>query len=355
MRAFILFGSLALALGLGWAAAGAELQFSFGEIAANGSLTNFHPALLGGGGPVAWEVLPGKGPSAFASFSDPAKSAGSGSVLAQTSQDLTNERYPMCIYDGDKFRNFRFTTLFKTVSGVAEQMAGVVFRYQNPSNFYVVRVSVLGKNIRFYKVVNGVRSDPIGPGCEVALGTWHQLAVQCEGPHITVWLDGKPVMPTLGDNTFAEGKIGFWTKSDAVTYFANATLEYTPIVPAVQVMLNNVLHREPRILDLQVYTLGARDTNSTSILASTHSDEKGQPGTEAELAAIRDGTVSFGRDHGAVLIVMPLHDRNGDFIAAVRFKLRSFLGETENNAVGRAELILKMMQEFGLSAEDLVK
>lgn len=350
MRTFILLCGLAL----GWRAAGAELQLSFGDLAANGSLTNFHAELLGGGGPVSWKVLPGEAPSAFAPFSDPSKSGGGGgSVLAQTSQDPTNERYPMYIYDREKFRNFRFTTKFKLVSGVAEQMAGVVFRFQNTSNFYVTRVSGLGKNIRFYKVVNGMRSDPIGPACELAPGTWHQLTVQCDGNQIAIWLDGHLVMPTLGDNTFADGKIGFWTKSDAVSYFANAQVNYTPIVPAAQLMVNSLLQQQPRILGVQVYVLGAND--STRVVASKDPSEMGQHGTEAERAALRDGTVSYGRKDGAAYVAMPLHDRNGEIIAAVRFKLKSFFGETQDNAVGRATLLLKLMQEFGLSADDLQK
>lgn len=352
MRNVILVCCLVLAFA--WPVAGAELQFSFGELESDGSLTNFHAELLGGGGPVAWKILPGEAPSAFAPLSDSSKTAsGAGSVLAQTSQDPTDERFPMYVYDGEKFRNFRFSTQFKIVSGVAEQMAGLVFRFQNASNFYVVRVSALGKNIRFYKVVNGARSEPIGPACTVAPGTWHQLAVQCDGNQITIWLDGQLAMPQLGDNTFADGKIGFWTKSDAVTYFANAVVKYTPVVPAAQAAVNSVILQEPRILGLEIYTLGT--SNAPTVLASRDPSEKGKPGTDAELAAIRDGTISFGRGHGTVFVTMPLHDRNGDFIAAVRVKLKSFFGETQDNAVGRATLIIKLIQQFGMSADDLTK
>jgi hypothetical protein len=259
----------------------------------------------------------------------------------------------MYVYDGDKFRDFRFATQFKIVSGVAEQMAGLVFRFQNTSNFYVVRVSALAKNIRFYKVLDGGRAGIVNSTCTVAPGTWHQLAVQCEGTHITVWLDNQLAFPEIGDPQFSEGKIGFWTKSDSVTYFANAVLDYTPIVPAAQVLVESVMHEEPRILGLQIYTLGTN--NITSIVASKDPSERGQPGTDAELAAIRNGTVSFGRKHGDVYITLPLHDRNGDYIAAVRFKLKSFFGETQDNAVNRALLLLKVMQQFGLSADDLAK
>ena len=114
MRYFLLLLVL-----LSWPAAGAELQFSFGDLGANGSLTNFHAEVFGGGGPAVWKLLPGEAPSAFAELSDPAKNAaGAGSVLAQTSQDPTDERFPMFVYDAEKFRNFRFTTQFKLVSGV---------------------------------------------------------------------------------------------------------------------------------------------------------------------------------------------------------------------------------------------
>jgi hypothetical protein len=349
MRIFLLLCGLAL----GWPAAGAELHFNFGELAANGSLTNFHAALLGGGGPVAWKVLQDQVPSAFAPLTDRAQNVSARGVLAQTSQDATDERFPMFVYDAEKFRDFTFTTRFKMVSGATEQMAGVVFRFQNTSNFYVVRVSALGKNIRFYKVVNGERSDPLGPACVIAPGAWHQLAVKCEGTQITLWLDERLVMPPLGDNSFAEGKLGFWTKSDAVSYFADATVNYTPIVPAAQALVNNILQQQPRIVGLRIYTLGTYDT--THIIASKKPEEIGQRGTEAELGAIHDGTIYFGRDSGTVLVTMPLHDRNGDIIAAVRFQLKSFFGETQNNALMRATMLQKLMQDLCPSAEELRK
>jgi hypothetical protein len=351
MRNFLLL----CALVLGLPAAGAELRFNFGDLASDGSLTNFHAELLGGGGPAAWRVLPGKAPSAFTPLSGQPQnvSGGGGSVLAQTSQDPTDERFPMYIYDGEKFRDFHFVTQFKIVSGVTEQMAGIVFRFQNTSNFYVARVSGLGKNVRFYKVVNGVRSIPIGPGCELAPDTWHQLGVQCDGNQITLSLDGKPVMNTLGDNTFSEGKIGFWTKSDAVTYFANATVDYTPVIPAAQLMVNKVMEQEPRILGLQIYTLDTN--NATSVLASNDPAERGQSGTSYEAGAIRDGTTFFGRQGDADFVTLPLHDRNGDYIAAVRLKLKSFFGETQQNAVLRATMVLNVMQDMCTSAEDLRK
>jgi hypothetical protein len=201
--------------------------------------------------------------------------------------------------------------------------------------------------------VNGVRSDPIGPVVAVAAGDWHTLAVRCEGNQISVWLDDKSVMPPLGDNTFTEGKIGFWTKSDAVSYFADAGIDYTPRVPLAQSMVDTVLARQSRLLGLRIYATAA--DGAVRILASKDPSETGQPGTEAEAAAIKNGTVSFGRESNAVLVTLPMHDRNGEVIAAVRVKLKTFFGETQDNAVTRAMNILKLLQVMCLSAEDLRK
>jgi hypothetical protein len=334
-----------------WSAVGAELRFNFGDYSESAMRTNFSSVLFGGGQPGVWNVILDETPSAFAPLTDKAPVVTRRVVLAQTSQDATDERYPILVYEGGVFHNFQFSTRFKLVSGVAEQMAGVVFRFQNVSNFYVARVSALGRNVRFYKVVNGLRADPIGPQVEIGAGVWHTLAVQCEGNQIKLLLDDRLVMPALGDNSFAEGKIGFWTKSDSVSYFADAVVTYTPRIPGAQLLVNSVMQQEPRILGLRIYTLA---TNGLPrVLASKEAAEIGQPGTDAEAAAIREGTVSFGRERGAVLVTLPLHDRNGEYIAAVRVKLHSFLGETQNTAVTRAMNIVKQMQTLCTSAEDL--
>src|SRR6516162_3693090 len=200
MRFFSWIFILTLAL----SARGAEIHFNISDTSTGQIPTNFVPVLTGGGQPADWKVVMDDVPSQFASFPGQPPAMTHHGVLAQTSTDATDERFPMLLYTGDKFRNFKFTTRFKIVSGVAEQMAGVVFRYQNSSNYYVVRASALGRNVRFYKVINGLRSDPIGPEQEVTTNVWHSLAVQCEGTQISIWFDDKPAMPALGDNSLTE-------------------------------------------------------------------------------------------------------------------------------------------------------
>lgn len=350
MRIYTWIFSLALA----WCCtvSGAEIRFNFAENAVGSMPTNFTPVLVGHGQPGVWKIVNAKVPSSFAPFAGQAPDMNRHGVLAQTSEDMTDEHFPLLIYQGKIFRNFKFTTRLKTVSGIAEQMAGVVFRYQNSSNYYVARISALGNNVKFYKVVNGIRSIPIGPSINVTNGVWHTLAVQCEGNQITLWYDGKQVMPALGDYSFSEGKIGFCTKSDAVAYFTDAKIDYTPVIPPAQTLVNRIMEKQNRLLGLRIYLEQTNQT--TKIIASNIKSEIGKAGTQAELNAITKGTVSFGREDDAVLVTLPLHDRNGDFIAAVRVRMKTFWGETQDNAVARARQIVKLMQRQVLSKQDLL-
>jgi len=340
-----------LLLALAFPLHSAEIRFDFGDAQVGSLPTNFVAELSGVGEPGVWKIVRDQVPSGFAPFAGQEQEFTSRGVLAQTSTDPADERFPMLLFTGEKFRNFRFTTRFKLVSGAVEQMAGVVFRYQNPTNYYVVRASGLGNNVRFYKVVNGQRSDPIGPAIPVAAGTWHTLAVQCEGTQISFWFDDRLVMPPLGDNSLNEGLLGFRTKSDAVVYYSDSVVHYTPVVSGAQVAVNKTLEIQSRLLGLRIYQLQTNGT--TRVIASKDPAEIGMEGTEAELNAIKHGTTSYGKDKEAKLVTLPLNDRNGEHIAAVRVRLETFFGETQDNAVNRARMVVKVIQNRIGSEADL--
>jgi hypothetical protein len=347
---FVIF---CLWLGLTGPIFGAEIKIDFSDFATGQTPTNFQSALAGSGQPGVWKVIEDEVPSLFPPLTAPAPATTRRSVLAQLSQDPADNRFPLLIYNGETFKDFKLTTRFKIVSGLAEQMAGIVFRFQNTSNFYVVRASALGHNLRFYKMVNGQFVDPFTLGTNIAPAVWHTLTVQCEGIQINCRLDGALAMPLQVPPTFATGKIGFWTMSDAVSYFDDTTIDYKPRVAAAQAVVNSIMTQQPRILTLRIYTLDGQ--GGTRIIASNDEKELGQPGTGAEKIAITDGTVSFGKSVGVVAITLPLRDRNGDPMAAVHVRLKSFPGETQDNAVARATLLIRQMQAQASTSEDLTQ
>jgi hypothetical protein len=150
-----------------------------------------------------------------------------GNVLAQTDSDATGYRFPLCVYDGVTAKDADISVKFKPVSGKKDQAAGVVWRYRDKDNYYIVRANALENNVVLYKVQNGKREDlPLkgegrtyGKKATVPKNQWSELRVTAKGNLFTVWLNGQKLYE-VEDGTFTEaGKVGLWTKADSVTYF----------------------------------------------------------------------------------------------------------------------------------------
>lgn len=343
-----------LATGFFLKARGAEKFFDFGETAPGKVPAGFRATLTGKGKPSEWKVLLDDVPAELAPLTPNAPRSVKRAVVAQLSRDPADERFPHLIYEEERFNDFTLTTRFKTVAGVVEQMAGVVFRWQNESNYYVVRASSPGNNVRFYKFVDGVRSDPIGPSLPVPAETWHELAVRCEGNKIRVSLNGKSVMPELMDYSFAQGKIGFWTKSDAVSYFLDAKIDYTPIEILAKKMIQSAMGEYPRLLGLRLYGVDPGG-HGLRVIASSDPKAVGEAASEVEKTVMDKGTMYYGKQEGKVLVTLPVRDRNGESVAALRVELKPFKGQTEQNAMVRAMPIAKRMEAQIQTAKDLTE
>lgn len=328
---------------------GAELFFDFTKSAE--LPPGFHSTVSGEGKPGIWRIVEDEVPAAIpaivANAPVPRKP-----VLAQLSRDITDEHYPILVYTNETFGDFTFKTRIKCVSGSIEQMAGIVFRYQDERNYYYIRASAKGNTFRFFKLVGGERSAPIGPEMEIPVGTWHDLEVQCKGNKIDTFLNGKAVIPTLTDNSFSSGKVGFWTKSDSVSHFSDAHVSYIPREPFIRVLLRDMKERYPRVQALRVY--GRTPENpSLRVMASTDESELGTAGTNVEEQIFEMDTPFFGRLKSGVVVTLPIHDRNGEVAAALRVEMKSFPGQTESNALARAVPIAKEMEKRIVEARDL--
>jgi hypothetical protein len=174
------------------------------------------------GGAPRWEILP--------DASAPSKP----NVLAQTSTDNTSGRFPLAIYQKASFTNGSLTVHFKAIAGERDQAAGLVWRYRDPDNYYIVRANALEDNVVLYKVEGGKRlslepkdtpSKTYGVKHKVPKQAWSTLKVSFDGPRFEVFFDGAKIME-VEDKTFtAPGKTGLWTKADSVTYFDDFQIE----------------------------------------------------------------------------------------------------------------------------------
>src|SRR5207247_7312416 len=131
--------------------------------------------------PGDWRIVMDEVPSMLKPLTPQAPVTSRRAALAQLAQDPRDEHFPLLIFEGETFGNFTLTTLFKTVRGTTEQMAGLAFRIQNETNYYVLRASSLGNTFRFYKVVNGERGLVLGPEVPIPVAQWHDVSVAFGG------------------------------------------------------------------------------------------------------------------------------------------------------------------------------
>jgi hypothetical protein len=331
----------------------AERVFSFASTKVNETPIGFRSTVAGGGPPGEWKIVFDEVSSWLAPLTTRA-ALEKQPVLAQLSRDRTDERFPMLIFDEEVFGDFRFTTKFKLVDGDVEQMAGIAFRIQDEKNYYYIRASGLGNTFYFYVVTDGRRSPPIGKKMEIAKRAWHELAVECKGNEIHAYLNGQPALPPLHDGTFSSGKVGFWTKSDAVTYFANARISYTPKQSLAEVLVRDAMTKYPRLRGLKIIARGPQSTTPV-ILASADPADVGNVADKEAVDTVDHGTIYYGKSSRVVTVTLPLHDSNGEPVAAVRVSMKPFPGQTEKNAIVRATPIVKSMEARVRLAQDLIR
>jgi hypothetical protein len=115
----------------------------------------------------------------------------------------------------------------KPDSGKEDQAGGLVFRFLDANNYYVVRMNALEDNVVLYKTVNGkrsplqVRGRMIGYGVDAKVpnGKWNLLRVEFRGANFVVFYNGEELFE-VEDRAFARaGAVGVWTKADSVTRF----------------------------------------------------------------------------------------------------------------------------------------
>jgi len=150
-------------------------------------------------------------------------------VLAQLTKDNPNYHFNVVVFDKVATKNVELTVKMKGVDGRMDQGGGFVWRFIDENNYYVVRANPLEDNVVLYKVESGKRTDLplIGKGrtygvdVEKLGSDWNELKLIVKGDLFTVYLNGKEIFQ-VQDQTFTNtGKVGLWTKADAVSYFDN--------------------------------------------------------------------------------------------------------------------------------------
>ena len=168
-----------------------------------------------GPGP-SWEVVDGT----WTRRTDP----GGNGVLVQTA---TDRDFPVALLPGPLLGDVDVQVRFRPLSGKVDASGGIVFRARDARSYYLVRANALEDNLRLYRIENGRRQQIASTRIDApSLGAWHALRVVAVGDRIQGHLDGELLLDHR-DAAYAAGRVGLWTKADAVTEFDDLVVRGT--------------------------------------------------------------------------------------------------------------------------------
>ena len=121
-------------------------------------------------------------------------------------------------------RDLELSVRLRAVQGEVDQGGGPVWRARDARNYYICRYNPLEENFRLYKVIAGERTQLATAKLEGGEG-WHEIRVSCVGNQMRCWYDGALLLEAQDDSLAEAGRVGLWTKADAVTWFDDLRVE----------------------------------------------------------------------------------------------------------------------------------
>ena len=125
-------------------------------------------------------------------------------------------------------RDFTASTRCKAAPRRMSHACGLVFRYVNPSNHYVVGVDTARGLVILGIVLGGAERELRSVPVDISSTDWQELAIVAQADHLLVSINGREAM-SVHDPTFAgAGRVGMWAPSDGEAYFDRLSFSSLP-------------------------------------------------------------------------------------------------------------------------------
>jgi hypothetical protein len=145
-----------------------------------------------------------------------------GNVLVQATGAKESES-PLALFDNSFCRDGDLTVKLRIDGNSGAHSAGVVWRYQNPSNYYLLRLSADQRTVGLFRVHNGIETSiPVVGGRktsvvphDVQANRWYIAKVIFRGPRIRVLVGNRKLFDAEDrpeGALLSPGKAGVWTR-----------------------------------------------------------------------------------------------------------------------------------------------
>jgi hypothetical protein len=149
-------------------------------------------------------------------------------VLAQVSPAATEAEYPLAIYDRAQCADGDLSVKFKITGGRHATTAGIVWRYQDQNNYYLLDFSAGENRIALYRVqdgerrpipISGANSSSSGVKHEIHLNQWYVAKVTFQGSRVHVSFGNRWLFDAEDSGIQTQGKTGLWTMAGTMAEF----------------------------------------------------------------------------------------------------------------------------------------
>jgi hypothetical protein len=125
--------------------------------------------------------------------------------------------------DPPDYSDFTVEASFKSIGGRFDCSGGLIFRYVDEKNFYLLSAGCPSDYFALSRMTNGkldVLKQSVVP---TDRDIWYKLKVNATGGHFMCYDDGKMIFD-YDDNKIAKGKVGLWARDDSEARFDNLTI-----------------------------------------------------------------------------------------------------------------------------------
>jgi len=127
---------------------------------------------------------------------------------------------PLALFDKIICRDGDLSVKFR-IDGSHGNAAGVIWRYQDAQNYYLLSLSADDKNIVLQRVHGGVpevistiggKRAAIGVAEDIRAGQWHVIKVSFRGTKVQVFFGNRSIFTAEDSGFTGSGKTGLWAK-----------------------------------------------------------------------------------------------------------------------------------------------
>jgi len=174
----------------------------------------------------AWQDIDGAGWQVFSDPSAPSQPNDFGLPSGRMASSLWHglEYHPRVVMkDPTEYSDFTAEVSFKPIKGYFDCSGGLIVRYNNPQNYYVLALGCPSDYIQLLRMYQGKLDQLQQKVVAIDPGNWYKIKIEAQGDHFIAYDDGKMLFD-VQDSKIAKGRLGFWSSNDSMARFDDLTL-----------------------------------------------------------------------------------------------------------------------------------